>query len=74
MLFVCWGLRARQRRGHFAPGKKDASHRPWQGRRNVTQSEGASETSISSLVKANLSTMDFYTDLCFARPSESFSV
>ena len=40
------------------------------GRRNVTQSEGASETSISSRVKTNLSTMDFYADLCFPRPGE----
>ena len=45
-----------------------------QGRRNVTQSEGASETSISSRVKTNLSTMDFYADLCFPRPGELFSV
>ena len=30
-----------------------------QGRRNVTQSEEVSETSISSRVKTNLSTMDF---------------
>ena len=42
-----------------------------QGRRNVTQSEGASETSISSRVKTNLSTMDFYADLCFRRPEAS---
>ena len=45
-----------------------------QGRRNVTQSEGASKTSIPSRVKTNLSTMDFYADLCFPRPGESFSV
>ena len=47
-----------------------------QGRRkwNVTQSEGASETSISSRVKTNLSTMDFYADLYFPRVGESFSV
>ena len=45
-----------------------------QERRNVTQSEGASETSVSSGVKTNLSTMDFYADLCFPRPGESFSI
>ena len=46
-----------------------------QGRRKVTQSEGASETSISSRVKTNLSsTMDFYADLCFPSPGESSSV
>ena len=45
-----------------------------QGRRNVTQSEGFSETSISSRVKTTLSAMDFYADLCFPRPGESFSV
>ena len=45
-----------------------------QGRRNVIQSEGASETSISSRVKTNLSTMNFYADLCLPRPGESFSV
>ena len=44
------------------------------GRWNVTQSEGASETLISSRVKTNLSTMDFYADLYFPRPGESFSV
>ena len=43
-------------------------------RRNVTQSEEASETSISSRVKTNLSTMDFYLYLCFPCPGESFSV
>ena len=45
-----------------------------QGRRNATQSEGVSETSISSRVKTNLSTMGFYADLCFPRPGKSFSV
>ena len=45
-----------------------------QGCRNVTKSEGASETSISSRVKTNLSMMNFYADLCFPRPGESFSV
>ena len=45
-----------------------------QGRRNVTQSERASETSISSRAKTNLSTMDLYADLSFPRPGESFSV
>ena len=38
------------------------------------RAEGASETSTSSRVKTNLSTMDFYADLCFPRPGESFSV
>ena len=45
-----------------------------QGRRNVTESEGASESSISSRVKTNLSTINFYADLYFPRPGESFSV
>ena len=49
-------------------------HPVLQGRRNVIQSEGASETSILSRVKTNLSTMDFYAYLCFPRPGESFSV
>ena len=44
------------------------------GGKNVTRSEGASETSISSRVKTNLSTIDFYADVCFPRPGESFSV
>ena len=44
-----------------------------QGRRNVSQSEGASEASISSQVKTNLFTIDFYTDMCFLRAGESFS-
>ena len=41
-----------------------------QGCRNVTQKR----TSILSRVKTNLSTMDFYADLCFPRPGEPFSV
>ena len=45
-----------------------------QGRRNVTQSERASEKLISSRVKTHLSTMDFYADLCFHHTGESFSV
>ena len=44
------------------------------GRRNVTQSEGASGTSISSRFKTNLTTLDFYAELYFLRPGESFSV
>ena len=40
----------------------------------LTQSEGVSETSASSRAKTNLSTIDFYADLCFARPGETFSV
>ena len=47
---------------------------PLQERRNVTQSERDSESLISFRVKTNLSTMDFYEDLCFPRPGESSSV
>ena len=43
-----------------------------QGRRNVTKSEGASETSISPQAKTNPSTKYFYTDLCSPCPGESF--
>ena len=52
----------------------DALNSVLKGVWNVTQSEGTSETSISSRLKTNLSTMDFYADLCLPRLSESFSV
>ena len=45
-----------------------------QGRRNVTENEGASETSISSPAKTNPSTIHFNADLCSPRPGGSFSV
>ena len=45
-----------------------------QGRRNVTKSEGASETSILSRAKINPSTIHFNVDLCSPRPGRSFSV
>ena len=41
-----------------------------QERRNVTKSEGASETSITPRAKTNPSTIYFYVVLCSPRPGE----
>ena len=45
-----------------------------QGYRNVTKSEEASETSISSRAKTNPSRKYFFADMYRPRPDESFSV
>ena len=56
-----------------APGGR-VPHNIFQGRRNVTKSEGDSETAISSPAKTNLSTIHFNADLCSPRPDGSFSL
>ena len=68
-----FGLSLQEEMKYVRHEEKD--HTTKQGRRNVTQSEGGSETSISSRVKTNpLQWISTLICIFLVRPGESFSI